>query len=183
MYLLKTICLLSLLTSVVTSCSKQTLEKDDLPSLDFAVATNYREQDHLDYSDEIEACVFQPLRINNTSANLSAYEWDFGNGETSMEISPTIKYEKAGIYTIRLSTKNNTETTTVLEKTIKVKNLLLYAVDVIDLDYRMAIIKGVETGWPIDAKPNIRFGIRKFDPHSLLNNPNTQPLYTYFYRY
>lgn len=38
----------------------------------------------------------------NCSENSFQFEWDFGNGEKSTVLNPTISYEKAGTYTVKL---------------------------------------------------------------------------------
>jgi hypothetical protein len=43
-----------------------------------------------------------PVTFNNLTTNASSYQWDFGNGQTSTTISPTITYDAGGSYTVRL---------------------------------------------------------------------------------
>ncbi|MBN8825489.1 MULTISPECIES: DNA/RNA non-specific endonuclease [unclassified Spirosoma] len=40
--------------------------------------------------------------VNKTS-NAESYEWDFGNGQNSTDINPTIQYQRGGTYTISLT--------------------------------------------------------------------------------
>ena len=49
-----------------------------------------------------------PLKVilNNTSTNATAYEWDFGDGNTSTEKNPTHRYSTVGSYIITLVAKN-----------------------------------------------------------------------------
>ena len=46
------------------------------------------------------------VRFNNGSLNAAVYLWDFGNGETSSEESPLIRFTQDGTYHIRLMAKN-----------------------------------------------------------------------------
>jgi hypothetical protein len=46
--------------------------------------------------------VGRPVIFENLTTNASSFEWDFGNGQTSTSISPTITYEESGTYTVTL---------------------------------------------------------------------------------
>lgn len=47
--------------------------------------------------------VVSTVKFNNTSTASGNFTWDFGDGTTSTEVSPTHKYESAGIYKVRLT--------------------------------------------------------------------------------
>lgn len=63
-------------------------------------------------------CVDNPVAIENLTCPNNdedmTYNWDFGNGQTSTEMSPIVTYEQAGRYAITLSATNlcGTETFT-----------------------------------------------------------------------
>jgi gliding motility-associated-like protein len=42
------------------------------------------------------------IQLNNYSTGADAYQWDFGNGQTSAEENPTVSYTQDGDYLIRL---------------------------------------------------------------------------------
>jgi hypothetical protein len=46
------------------------------------------------------------LLLNNGTINGTQYEWDFGNGKTSMAASPVVTYDKEGEYEISLISSN-----------------------------------------------------------------------------
>lgn len=52
-------------------------------------------------------CVGETLRINNNSCHGNNFEWDFGDGTSSQEESPTKVYDTPGRYTIRLRASND----------------------------------------------------------------------------
>lgn len=65
------------------------------------------------------------VHFTNTSQNATKYEWNFGDGKTSTEKSPTHQYEEKGVYKVTLKVKNTstskqdtyTQNITVLEPT------------------------------------------------------------------
>ena len=42
------------------------------------------------------------IQFENNSEKADAYEWDFGDGNTSQEITPTHRYKQSGIYDVQL---------------------------------------------------------------------------------
>lgn len=46
------------------------------------------------------------LLFNNTSKGAETYNWDFGDGQVSNEVNPSVTYTKDGIYMIRLTAMN-----------------------------------------------------------------------------
>jgi cyclophilin family peptidyl-prolyl cis-trans isomerase len=57
--------------------------------------------------------------FTNTSVNAESYEWDFGDGGNSMEMSPTHKYTRSGNYIVTLKAKKGSKTV-VKTETIQV---------------------------------------------------------------
>lgn len=47
-------------------------------------------------------CVDLPVTFNSTSIDAYSYEWDFGNGQTSNDPSPSVLYQTPGVYSVRL---------------------------------------------------------------------------------
>jgi gliding motility-associated-like protein len=61
-------------------------------------------------ANPVEGCVPFDVEFTNNTTNQSSqvsYEWDFGNGTTSSEESPTISYTEAGNYTVSLTSTND----------------------------------------------------------------------------
>ncbi len=54
---------------------------------------------------------------------ITSWEWDFGDETTSMEQNPTHQYADKGDYTIRLTVIDNDGLTSIVEQTIKLRNL------------------------------------------------------------
>lgn len=69
------------------------------------------------------ACKHVPVTFQNTSQNASSYLWDFGDGTTSTDSSPTHAYLLSGVYTISLTaTINSCSVTTVYNNYMTVAN-------------------------------------------------------------
>jgi hypothetical protein len=66
---------------------------------------------------------YKPLNVQFTdkSTNVTSYEWDFGNGQTSNLKNPTTVFINDGVYTITLKVINK-DGTDKITKTISVKN-------------------------------------------------------------
>lgn len=60
----------------------------------------------LDAPDQI--CLGDQIQLTNLSDQELEIEWDFGNDETSLENSPVVTYEEAGVFTISLTGNDNT---------------------------------------------------------------------------
>ncbi|MBS4044507.1 MAG: PKD domain-containing protein, partial [Chitinophagaceae bacterium] len=54
----------------------------------------------------IQYCKNEPIQFNNTSNSSLSYEWIFGDGNTSINYSPTHSYTTAGTYTVLLIVKS-----------------------------------------------------------------------------
>ena len=63
---------------------------------------------------------FLEYAFTNTSKQATSYEWDFGDGNTSTEASPTHIYDAPAEYTITLTASNDVGLTTTLSKTINI---------------------------------------------------------------
>ena len=46
--------------------------------------------------------VGKPVLFENLTTNASTYQWDFGDGQTSTQINPTITYDERGTYSVKL---------------------------------------------------------------------------------
>lgn len=66
---------------------------------------------------------YKPLKVQFTdkSTNVTSYEWDFGNGQTSNLKNPSTVFTNDGVYTITLKVINK-DGTDKITKTISVKN-------------------------------------------------------------
>ena len=71
----------------------------------------YRQSISVSYKQPTASFTYKteaPLKVvfSNTSANATSYEWDFGDGTTSTEKSPTHKYSSVDTYIVTLVAKN-----------------------------------------------------------------------------
>ncbi|MBI9037952.1 MAG: carboxypeptidase regulatory-like domain-containing protein [Bacteroidales bacterium] len=85
-----------------------------IPFSDFSIETNYQE-------------ISGQVKFNNESALAEAYFWDFGNGETSTEFDPVIKYVDDFTYFISLIAYNeyNCTDTSYLDYEFYIKKLFV----------------------------------------------------------
>ena len=63
---------------------------------DFQVATGL----------EGEVCVGDPVAFTANSPNAETYQWAFGNGQSSTEANPQVRYAEPGLYTVTLIVRN-----------------------------------------------------------------------------
>ena len=66
--------------------------------------------------------VGEAIQFTNSSTNSDSYNWDFGDGNTSSEESPSHAYEKPGDYTVTLQAKGEDGTSTA-SKSIKITGI------------------------------------------------------------
>ncbi|MCI4648985.1 peptidylprolyl isomerase [Phaeodactylibacter sp.] len=69
---------------------------------------------------EGETQVLSPIVFDNQSENATAYEWDFGDGNTSERAEPSHTYRQSGNYTISLKAINEKGKARVTEKAISI---------------------------------------------------------------
>lgn len=60
------------------------------------------------------------VMFENQTINASSYLWDFGNGETSTDISPTTIYSERGTYSVKLIATTDDDQSVTLEKDVVV---------------------------------------------------------------
>lgn len=90
---------------IATSCGKD----DPEPSNNLAAAFDIENVEDL------------TVTLKNTSVDATRYEWDFGDGMSSIEKDPTHTYTEEGTYTIKLTAKNGDESKSVT-KNVMVTN-------------------------------------------------------------
>lgn len=82
----------------LSACSENYVDPVFYPSSDVDFTYNVEgEQYTLDFY------VVSTIQFNNTSAKTGSFHWDFGDGSTSTEVSPTHKYATAGKYKVTLT--------------------------------------------------------------------------------
>ncbi len=70
----------------------------DSMSVDLRIASNVDAQ----FQTNLNGCVPYNAQFNNTSLAGTSFFWDFGDGTTSTEISPTHLYANIGTYTVKM---------------------------------------------------------------------------------
>lgn len=54
-------------------------------------------------ADKTEVAINETVKFTNTSTNASTYEWDFGDGKTSTEQSPSHSWNTTGTYIVKMT--------------------------------------------------------------------------------
>lgn len=84
--------------AMVTGCVDKEVDESFFPNPDVDFTYNVAgDQYKYDYY------VVSTIQFNNTSAASGNFTWDFGDGTTSNEVSPTHKYATAGTYKVKLT--------------------------------------------------------------------------------
>lgn len=65
---------------------------------------------------EIDADDVTTVQFTNLSKNATTYKWEFGDNETSTEVSPKHVYAEGGIYTVKLTADGEGGTNTYIEE-------------------------------------------------------------------
>ncbi|MBX2941239.1 MAG: PKD domain-containing protein [Cyclobacteriaceae bacterium] len=89
----------------------------------------------VDFTNQI-AEVGRPIMFDNRTLNADRYEWTFGNGQTSTEISPTITFDDPGTVKVVLKafTKDGQVDSVSREITIRQRYLVGYIVKAFPMD-------------------------------------------------
>lgn len=61
------------------------------------------------FTHQPTACIGEPVLFQNTSPDVGAAEWDFGDGEVSLLVNPEHAFDSAGIYPIILTVYSSTD--------------------------------------------------------------------------
>lgn len=91
---------LGLSVLIIASCKK----KDPGPTENPAVACASPDMD--------SATVNETITFTNCSKNSTTYNWDFGDGNTSVQKNPTHKYTAKGTYTVKVKAHSEFATST-----------------------------------------------------------------------
>ncbi len=88
----------------------------------FMLKTHLYQNPSASFNFSNNTCPGAALNIVNTSTSATSYNWTFTGGSpaTSTLTNPTVTYNTAGIYTISLTSANNTTTTATTTQTINV---------------------------------------------------------------
>lgn len=105
-----------LLVVYVMGCKEED-PKLPVPQVDFSVEPEFAE-------------VGNPVIFKNLTLNASSYEWDFGDGQTSTQISPSITYEESGTYKVTLTAFTDDNQTDSLSRNITVGERIMTAISI-----------------------------------------------------
>ena len=78
-------------------------------SVEFTLVHDRGTRPKVNFDVEYTSCdVFKTVRITNSTTHANQYYWDFGDGNTSRDFSPTHSYVNKGVYTIQLIAVDST---------------------------------------------------------------------------
>lgn len=97
-----------LLSSMLVACGSES-EGNKSPTTNFDVSGSGLKAYFTDKSKDSDGAVISRV-------------WDFGNGETGEGRNPSVEYKNEGDYTVRLTTTDNKEAKSSVEKTVIIKN-------------------------------------------------------------
>ena len=96
-----------------------------------------------------------PVTFINNSLNASSYEWDFGDGQTSVEINPIITYEETGTYTITLVAFTEDNQMDSLSSDIYVGERVMTGININSLSF--VNFDGEDWDVPIDTADSVKY--------------------------
>jgi len=94
-------------------------------------------------ADNVTGAYPLTVTFTNNSENADSYDWDFGDGSTSVEVSPVHIYSERGTYTVSLTAMNNenadTEAKNNYIKTTEKELTVDFTADVIEGVYPLTV--------------------------------------------
>jgi len=105
-----------LLVVYVMGCKDED-PKLPVPQVDFSVSNDYPE-------------VGVPVTFNNQTLNASSYQWSFGDGQTSTQVSPTYTYDASGTYKVTLVAFTDDNQSDSLSRNITVGELVMTGISI-----------------------------------------------------
>lgn len=98
MKIFRNIALVMAAGAMVTGCVDKDVDESFFPNPEVDFTYNVAGDEY-----PYDFYVVSTIQFNNTSSASGNFTWDFGDGTTSTEVSPTHKYESAGTYRVRLT--------------------------------------------------------------------------------
>jgi hypothetical protein len=99
----------------------------------------------------------EKVTFTNTSTNANRYEWDFGNGNTSVEANPSAIYYMPGTYTVKLTAYNSENVANTTTSVVKVGERYLTSIRINRLNF------STPSGgnWDFSDGPDLLFNLTK----------------------
>ncbi|RYF52985.1 MAG: PKD domain-containing protein, partial [Cytophagaceae bacterium] len=140
-----------LCVGLFTACREQQ-EEEITPTSDFSYTLAERELKNVLSVYPVN----YGIQTINTSSDAVSYLWDFGDGNTSDQKSPSFSYAKSGNYTITLTTTSATGKQQVSVKPIRVVDQVLKKITVSQLNWNAF---GKLPGWTGTKQADLIFEI------------------------
>ena len=104
-------------------------------------------------------CIGEVIQFNNlsTGANITGYEWDFGNGETSTEEDPQVTYNNAGDFTVELRVRNASGCENTTTQSIQIFEQVVDSIHSTDAIENLPFDLGIDWNNDFDSTQNLSF--------------------------
>ncbi|MFD2721065.1 PKD domain-containing protein [Hymenobacter monticola] len=101
--------------------------------------------------------VDEELQFSNASTNAARYEWAFGDGQTSTQPNPKVRYAQSGTFTVTLTAFNTENKAATQKAVVTVGRRKLSGIRVV----RMSFVTPAGQPWDTDGTgPDISFEFR-----------------------
>jgi len=96
-----------------------------------------------------------PVTFVNNSLNASSYEWDFGDGQTSVEVNPMVIYEESGTFTVTLVAFTEDNQMDSISSDIYVGERVMTAMNINSISF--VNFDGEDWDVPLDSADSVKY--------------------------
>ena len=122
----------------------------------------WADYDHVKNLDEVLRYLsHEPVQFVDKSVNGVKFSWDFGNGQTSDEPEPVVRFEKGGVYTVTLTVVSETGNTAVSTKQVRIYERTIKKISVWVQTWNHNLN---DFGWPQDKVADVVLEIGVLKP-------------------
>ena len=149
------------LTSLVLLLASCEQEPESIPTAEFETDF-WASYDHVQNLDDVPRFLsFEPVQFVDKSVNGVKYSWDFGDGQTSDEPEPVVRFERGGVYNVTLTVQSETGNTAVSSKQVRIYDRVIKKISVLVQTWNHNLS---DFGWPQDKVADIVLEIGVLKP-------------------